>query len=158
MCDFIGKRDDDQAWQLNPDIFAAIDADMAFGGLGGHSVDMFADEYNCQLPAFWSRWWCQASSGKDAFSQSWQGGNGFANPPFVLIPRVVAEARRRRVAITLVTEDNPAAVYWPLVRDGAHGVIACRTWPARRTNFLVDGAPLLRLPRHGVRVVRLDFR
>ena len=158
VCDFVGKRDDDQAWQLDPGIFAEIDADLAFGGQHGHTVDMFSDNSNNQLPTFWSRWWCRGTAGKDAFAQDWRLHNGFANPPFVLIPRVVAEARRRKAALTLVTADDSSAVYWPLVRGGAPGVIAVRSWPARRANYLVDGRPLLRLPRHGIRVVRLDFR
>lgn len=157
VCDFQGKRDDDQDWQLNPRIFAALDADARFGGATGHSVDMFASRANRQLPRFWCRWWCRDAAGRDAFRLRWRGENGFANPPFVLVPRVVAEARRRRACLTLVCRHDTKAVYWPLVRDGAPGVVASREWQAARSNFLVRGMPLLRTPTAAVRAVRLDF-
>ena len=56
-------------WRLSPRVFAEIDADARFGGDRGHSVDMFADADNAQLPRFWIRWECRGSAGTDAFAQ-----------------------------------------------------------------------------------------
>ena len=44
ICDFQGKRRDDQAWQLAPSLFRIIDHEAGFGGRMGHEVDMFADD------------------------------------------------------------------------------------------------------------------
>ena len=118
---------------------------------------MFADADNCQLPRFWSRWRCRGSSGRDAFRQDWRGLRLFANPPFVLIAQVVAEARRREAALTLVCQRDPQRLWWPLVCPGAEGVVAMLLIPPAKDNYLVEGAPLLTAPRCGVWVVQLDF-
>ena len=161
ICDYQGKRRDDAAWQLHPRLFAVLDADPRFGradGAAGHSVDMFADRDNAQLPRFWSRWDCRGSAGVDAFAQRWDGENGFANPPFVLIPRVVAAARRRRIALTLVAAYDPKRLWWPLVCPGAAGVVATRRVKVRSWPFSQRGRRLLRQPKADIWVVRLDFR
>ena len=157
ICDFQGKRRDDQAWQLAPALFGLINDDVRFGGVMGHQVDMFADADNRQLPTFWSRWRCRGSAGRCAFRQSWEGKNLFANPPFVLIAKVVAEAQRRHAALTLVCQYDPQRLWWPLVRPGARAVVATRRFKARATNYLVESKPLLRAPRADVWVVRPDF-
>ena len=156
-CDYQGKRRDDQAWQLAPALFEAINSDARFGGIAGHEVDMFADADNWQLPVFWSRWRCRGSAGLDAFAQDWADKRLFANPPFVLIARVVAEARRREVAITLVCQWDPQRLWWPVVQPDAPEAVAWRRVPADARNYLVEGEPLLRAPKADVYVVRLDF-
>ena len=156
-CDYQGKRRDDQAWQLAPALFEAINSDARFGGIAGHEVDMFADADNWQLPVFWSRWRCRGSAELDAFAQDWADKRLFANPPFVLIARVVAEARRREVAITLVCQWDPQRLWWPVVQPDAPEAVAWRRVPADARNYLVEGEPLLRAPKADVYVVRLDF-
>ena len=157
ICDFQGKRRDDQAWQLAPSLFRIIDHEAGFGGRMGHEVDMFADADNHQLPVFWSRWRCRGSAGRCAFRQDWGGLNLFANPPFVLIAKVVAEARRRSAALTLVCQFDPQRLWWPLVRPEAPAVVATLRFAADPANYLVEGRPLLRTPKADIWVVRLDF-
>ena len=140
-----------------PSLFRVIDREAGFGGHMGHEVDMFADADNHQLPVFWSRWRCRGSAGRCAFRQDWGGLNLFANPPFVLIAKVVAEARRRSAALTLVCQFDPQRLWWPLVRPEAPAVVATLRFAADPANYLVEGRPLLRTPKADIWVVRLDF-
>ena len=156
-CDMQSKRRDDQDWQLDPAIFRALDADARFGGAAGHSVDMFAGAGNAQLRRFWARWGCRGAEAVGAFKQCWRHENGFANPPFVLIARVVAEARQRGAALTLVCQQDPQRLWWPLVRLGAPGVVAHRSFSNKRCCYSVAGRPVLRPPRCKPLAVRFDF-
>ena len=75
----------------------------------------------------------------------------------MLIARVVAEARRREVAITLVCQWDPQRLWWPVVQPDAPEAVAWRRVPADARNYLVEGEPLLHAPKADVYVVRLDF-
>lgn len=57
---------------------------------GGFSVDLFADDFNTLLPAFYSRWRCPQAAAVDAFSQRWQG-SVYLFPPPSMLERVVAK-------------------------------------------------------------------
>lgn len=84
-------------WMLNPEIFQRLDSIW-----GIHQVDLFATRLNTQLPKFVS-WKKEPQAWKvDAFSFSWKDLNGWANPPFGLIARLLAKVRREGSTITLV--------------------------------------------------------
>ena len=88
------------------ELFKILDADPQFGGEQGHQVDLFAAEGNTQLDRFFSRFWCRRAEAADAFAQDWLGLNGWANPPRVLIPRVVAHARMCECSCTLIVRSR----------------------------------------------------
>ena len=164
LCDWLSKLVDETAWSVDPALFQALDKDPQFGGGQGHQVDLFAAEGNTQLDRFFSRFWCRRSEAADAFTQDWQGLNGWANPPRVLIPRVVAHARMCECACTLIVPRDTTAMWWPLVaapemRPDAlpPGVQAVRDFPAYHGIVRADGELPRRPSRAGLRAVRLNF-
>ena len=94
----------------------------------------------------------------------WLGLNGWANPPRVLIPRVVAHARMCECSCTLIVPRDTTAMWWPLVaapemRPDAlpPGVQAVRDFDAYHGIVRADGELPRRPSRAGLRAVRLNF-
>lgn len=84
-------------WKLNPEIFRMLDNIW-----GMHQVDLFATRLNTQLPKFVS-WKKEPKAWKvDAFSFPWKDINGWANPPFGLIARLLAKVKQEKCTITLI--------------------------------------------------------
>ena len=81
-----------------------------------------------QLETFFSWTADPQAAGWDALQQDWTALNGFANPPFALISRVLAKAAQEKATITLVApfwQSRPwfptlmeMICDWPLTIDG----------------------------------------
>jgi hypothetical protein len=70
-------------------------------------VDLFASEWNLQLPLFVS-WFPQPQALRvDAFSFSWKNQDGFCFPPFNLIHFVLSKLLKKKADLVLVTP------FWP---------------------------------------------
>ena len=82
-------------WKLNPMIFQKIS--LLFGPI---EVDLFASRLSTQCQRFFS-WWPFAEA-TDAFLQSWSHLKGFANPPWCVIGRVLAQVKSQRAQFVLV--------------------------------------------------------
>jgi hypothetical protein len=96
------KGAEHQDWMLNPEIFQKINFLW-----GPHKTDLFASRLNHQLPIFYSWHPEPGATAIDAFLQPWQNIQGWANPPFGLIGRVLEKVRKDRCTITLI------APIWP---------------------------------------------
>ena len=48
---------------------------------GSLDIDYFASEYNAKWPHVYSRFWCNRTSGVDAFTYDWSKGCGIVVPP-----------------------------------------------------------------------------
>jgi len=101
---------DQHDWMLKPEVFHNIEEK-----LGPHTVDLFASRTTKQLPRYFSRFPDHEAEGVNAFHQNWKEEKGFANPPFALIGRVLAKARRDKARITLVTPEWKTAPWWPML-------------------------------------------
>ena len=89
-------------WMLHPEVFCRIRS-----CLGPLEVDIFASVLNHQLPKYCSRVRDQGAWALDAFSLSWENLQGFAFPPFQLIPRVLRKIREDRARVLVI------APFWP---------------------------------------------
>lgn len=106
-------------WQLHPDWFA-----FAQRKWGPHSIDRFAGHNNHLLPGFNSLHACPGSAGVNAFAQSdWAQHNNWCNPPFSLIPDLIALLKEFKAEATVVVPFWPARPWWPLISP-THGVFA----------------------------------
>jgi hypothetical protein len=122
--DMLSRRKDvpQGEWQLNKKVFEQIDLIW-----GPHQVDLFASFRNKLLPLYFSYKNDPESFGVDSFLQSWDIWNGFANPPFALIGRVLHKVRQEKATITLIAPWWPSrpwfpdltamAIDWPLLID-----------------------------------------
>jgi hypothetical protein len=87
-------------------------ADRAFGP---HSIDLFANFQDRQIARFCSREPQPETQFIDAFSLSWVRENGWANPPFSMIFRVLHKARIERATLTLLVPFWPAQPWFPML-------------------------------------------
>ena len=71
QADYLSRVVDFDDWRLNPAFFGALELKW-----GPHTVDRFADAYNCQLPRFNSRYWCPGSEAVNTFTCDWAGLGG----------------------------------------------------------------------------------
>jgi hypothetical protein len=77
-------------------------------------VDLFASDTNTHLPQFFSLHRCPGSSGVNAFLQSWQGLNGFANPPLEtnILLQVVQKIREDCATVTVLVPCWPSQPWY----------------------------------------------
>ncbi|XP_072032817.1 uncharacterized protein [Amphiura filiformis] len=82
---------------------------------GPHTVDRFADELNCKIKRFNSRYWCPQTEHVDAFSTNWAGENNWLVPPINQVGAVLAHIAACAAVGTLVVPEWPSAYFWPLL-------------------------------------------
>ena len=110
FADYLSKSVDCDDWMLNPEVFQELDARW-----GPHTVDRFADVYNCQLERFNSRYWNPGTEVVDTFTCNWNGENNWWCPPVYIIPRLLKHAEATKAEGTLVVPQWVSAPFWPLL-------------------------------------------
>ena len=76
---------------------------------------MFANDYNCKLPVYCSRFWDIRSSAVDAFSLQWSGFNGWYVPPVCLVSKVLQYMQQCKAYGTVIVPLWRSASFWPLL-------------------------------------------
>lgn len=109
LADAPSRALDRSDYRLDPGVFATLDALW-----GPHTVDLFASDANTHLPCFFSLHRCPGTSGVNALLQSWQGLNGFANPPLEtsILLQVVQKIREDRANVTLLVPCWPSQPWY----------------------------------------------
>ena len=109
--DFLSRMSTKQSeWRLPTVTFVQI-ADR----WGPFSVDLFATQFNNQLPRFFAFWKDPKAEAIDAMIQQWNE-NPYAFPPFILIGRILAKILQEKVQIvTMVTPWWEGASWWPSI-------------------------------------------
>ena len=107
---------DSSDWKLNPKIFSQI---VKIRGIP--QIDLFASQLNHQLPKYMSWHPDPGSCAVDSLQHSWRNLYGYAFPPFCLVGKVLAKARKDQsllLIITLAWQTQPwyAAVHSILVQ------------------------------------------
>ena len=100
-------------WMLNPFLFQQLEA-----WCGPHHVDLFASRPNAQLQRYFSWKPDPTAEAVDALLQPWAGGGGivgFANPPWILIPRILQKVAREQATITLIAPLWPTQAWYPML-------------------------------------------
>ena len=110
FADYLSRIGDVDDWMLNPEVFQELDTRW-----GPHTIDRFADGYNCQLDRFNSRYWSPGTEAVDTFTCDWGGENNWWCPPLYLIPRLIRHAEVTKAQGTLVIPQWPSAPFWPLL-------------------------------------------
>ena len=80
-------------WSLSQECFNSL---MSYARVTP-DVDLFANDKNCKLPRFLSRFPCPLSEQVDAFSISWTNVKGFIFAPFSLNSRVIKKCYDDRI-------------------------------------------------------------
>jgi hypothetical protein len=117
LADYLSKVHEVDDFGLQPSMF-----DFVLHEFGPLDVDRFASAHNALLPVFFSEFWCEGSSGVNAFTVSWHGTFSYCFPPPRLVARTLQHARESRARIVLVVLDWKGQPWWPLlVSDGGSG-------------------------------------
>jgi hypothetical protein len=109
LADAPSRALDRSDYRLDPGVFVSLNVLW-----GPHDVDLFASDTNTHLPRFFSLHRCPGTSGVNAFLQSWQGLNGFANPPLEtsILLQVVQKIREDRANVTLLVPCWPSQPWY----------------------------------------------
>lgn len=133
--DLPSRQYDTGDYRLHPALFAYLWSHPQFGaryGNRGFTMDWMASHRNAQrhpvtgdrLP-FYSRYHDVGAAGVDMFAQDLRSYgpilcNGYINPPWVLLPAVLAYLRESHaVGTIIVPELVPLPLWWPIVMDPA---------------------------------------
>eukprot|EP00168_Porphyra_purpurea_P002129 TRINITY_DN124_c0_g1_i1.p2 TRINITY_DN124_c0_g1~~TRINITY_DN124_c0_g1_i1.p2 ORF type:complete len:773 (-),score=79.36 TRINITY_DN124_c0_g1_i1:1080-3191(-) len=142
--DRLSREGDSTDWSVEASTFLQLDKMF-----GPHTTDWFASHLNARCPRFLSKDWTPGCAGVNALRHNWRRENGWANPPFNLMPAVVDKAVRDGAALTLVAPRWRAQPwYWraveecthhfPLPADAALFTHGTRSTPAPKPNWGVD--------------------
>jgi hypothetical protein len=99
-------------WMLNPRIFHLINQLW-----GPFHIDLFADRTNTQLPRFYSWAPDPFAEATDAFLQSWKRMNLWANPPWILVPRILSKLIRDQATMTILVPLWESAPWFPTLMN-----------------------------------------
>ena len=111
VADFESRRFYDCSdWRLNPSVFSVLDSVW-----GPHTVDWTATRLNTQLPRFCSWLYDPEATYIDVFKSLHSRENGYTNPPFSIIGRLLQLVRIRRATLTIVAPVWRAQPWWPML-------------------------------------------
>lgn len=98
-------------WSLNPQIFRLVDFRW-----GPHTIDWFATRSNSQLRRFASWAADEKATYVDALQHlAKRKENGYANPPFSVIGKILQKIRKSGRDLTLIVPAWPSQHWWPLL-------------------------------------------
>ncbi|VDH99083.1 Hypothetical predicted protein [Mytilus galloprovincialis] len=89
--DTLSRLNDCDDWGVQTWLFRTLDREW-----GPHTVDRFASSYNKKCDKFNSKFWCQGTSGVDAFKQHWGKENNWLVPPPSLVTETVKKMLKDR--------------------------------------------------------------
>jgi hypothetical protein len=106
--DFLSRmkvdRDD---WQLPPSIFRYLQRQAKI------DLDLFATRRTRQTTVFYSRFPDPEAKGTNAFAHPWPKTGAYANPPWILINKVLQKVNTERCNLTLITPFWKQQSWWP---------------------------------------------
>ena len=121
-------------WTLCPRVFQTINHK-----LGPLEVDLFASRLSTQLPAFVSWRPDPEAMATDAFTLDWKVMRAYANPPWSLVGRVLAQVQQQKADLVLVAPIWKAQPSYPALLE------MCKDFPLilpERANLIQPTHPL----------------
>eukprot|EP00873_Tetraselmis_striata_P004554 jgi/Tetstr1/424818/TSEL_015321.t1 len=154
--DRLSRHLDSDDWQLDPVLFAELEAMW-----GAHSVDRFASTMNAMLPRYNAAWLdpgCEAVHSMHLSDAEWRRENNYCNPPWPLLPDLVQKLRQSGAAATVVAPRWEGKVWHHALTEMAvaeRAVLPRRDLfrPWRRAGRDMPGAP-----RWAVSIFRVPYR
>ena len=115
------KRVDTDDWQVDFETFQQLQQETRF------SVDLFADNCNSRCQKFYSNFYCQNTSGIDAFCHSWNNEIAWACPPIKDVIRTIQKIRISKMSGILFIPEWHTADFWIEIFDKKQSL----KWPFR---------------------------
>ena len=111
--DELSKMADYDDWGVASRIF-----ELAQKTNGPHTVDCFASNITAKMSNFYSKFWCQGTSGVDCFAFDWGRDIVWLVPPINCISKAVSHCQRCRGKGTLIIPKWESAAFWPMLCPG----------------------------------------
>ena len=105
------KTTDTDCWSVDMETFQTINAAFKF------SIDLFASDKNAKCKRFYSNFFCEGTSGIDAFAHNWSGEMAWACPPIALIIQTIRKIRQTKMSGVLLVPEWPTADFWAELFD-----------------------------------------
>ena len=99
-------------WMIHPQIFQEVNRKW-----GPLEVDLFASRLTTQIRRYISWRPDPEAIAQDAFTVDWAEWKGYANPPWNLIGKVLAQARHQRARLILITPVWKSQVWYPTLLE-----------------------------------------
>jgi hypothetical protein len=158
--DELSKLIDLDDWSINPAIFSYVS-----NRHGPFSVDRFASNFTHKVDRFYSKYWCDGSTGVDAFAYNWEKEYCWIAPPPKLTGKVLSHMKYCRARGVLMIPKWVSSAWWPLLHDGLNYVSGVKLLVEYRNpkNFFIKspcGNDMFSAAQFASNVVilRLDFR
>ena len=104
---------DSSDWKIQPNLIQRHLVDR--------NIDLFASRLTHQLPRYVSWYPDPQAFVTDAFTLNWAVWNGYAFPPFNLIPRTLTKVEQDKATLVLVAPIWQGQTWWPLLLQMAIG-------------------------------------
>jgi hypothetical protein len=111
--DDLSKTPDFDDWGIADKIFNLLERVV-----GPHTIDCFASNVTAKLSKFYSKFWCEGTSGVDCFAFNWAGENAWLVPPINCIAKTVSHCELHRVKGTMIIPKWKSSPFWPFLCPG----------------------------------------
>ena len=129
--DYFSKIFDSDDWGFSRKLFDIINKQWR-----PFAIDWFASEHNAKFEKCYSRFWCEKSSGVDAFMEQWGGCNGYYVPSISQVCKVILHIRSCKAFDVLVTPYWQSVLFWPLSKGKFKNFVQDWTdFPTEKTYF-----------------------
>jgi hypothetical protein len=108
--DLLSKHIDPDDWEINPRVFKFLQ-DM----FQEFTLDPFANNANSKCKTFYSRWWCEGTSGVDGLCFSWSQKFCWVVPPPHLISKVLSHIEMHKATGVAIFPKWVSSAFWPLL-------------------------------------------
>lgn len=150
IADELSKLVDDSEWLLNDGIYSRVVLGRLSVSGRQPTIDIFASAASSKVPgSFFSRYYCQGTSGVDAFNQQWardsstgQRHFAFINGPFDKYGAVLRKIEQEKVDCLLIAPDWPRAWVATLQQLRQRGVLK-DSWQLPQVHDLLMPGPAL---------------
>ena len=105
------KTVDTDCWSVDMGTFQTINVAFQF------TIDLFASDHNAKCKKFYSNFFCEDTSGIDAFAHDWAGEVAWVCPPIALVLQTIQKIRQTKMSGVLLVPEWPTADFWAELFD-----------------------------------------
>ena len=110
LADEISKTVDTDNWSIDADTFQLIQQRF-----GNFTIDRFADNSNCKVVRFNSKFFCPGTENVNAFTENWRDEFNWLCPPVSLIAKTLRHMKYCKAVGVLLVPNWRSSYFWPLL-------------------------------------------
>ena len=126
------KTADTDCWGVDMATFRGINQIFEF------TIDLFASNKNTKCRRFYSNFYCEGTSGIDAFAHDWTGEVAWLCPPIALLLQTIRKIRGTSMSGVLFIPEWQTADFWTEIFNSDNSVKKPFQTPKRHKPFIVQ--------------------